>query len=147
MLESIRNFAKAGGVIYAECGGLIYLSKSIQLLNQEKHDLLGLFPFSIEMQTQLMALGYVTAVQLNDTFLGPKGMEMRGHQFRYSKIKEETLLDHEITYQYRLSGRKGEMNEGYSLRDSNYRILASYAHTHWSYSADVPKTFIEQVRK
>ena len=34
MRAAVKAFAEAGGVVYAECGGLLYLSQSIQPLNQ-----------------------------------------------------------------------------------------------------------------
>ena len=34
LLMAVKAFAEAGGVVYAECGGLIYLSQSIQPLEE-----------------------------------------------------------------------------------------------------------------
>ena len=34
LLVAVKAFAEAGGVVYAECGGLIYLSQSIQPLQE-----------------------------------------------------------------------------------------------------------------
>ena len=34
LLTAVKAFAEAGGVVYAECGGLIYLSQSIQPLEE-----------------------------------------------------------------------------------------------------------------
>ena len=34
LIASLRAFAEAGGVVYAECGGLIYLSQSIQPMQE-----------------------------------------------------------------------------------------------------------------
>lgn len=35
LLTAVKAFAEAGGVVYAECGGLIYLSQSIQPLQEQ----------------------------------------------------------------------------------------------------------------
>lgn len=50
LIASLKAFAEAGGVVYAECGGLIYLSQSIQPLQE--------LPISMGMP----ALGYVLSV-------------------------------------------------------------------------------------
>ena len=34
MRAAVKAFADAGGVVYAECGGLLYLSQSLQPLNE-----------------------------------------------------------------------------------------------------------------
>ncbi len=34
LLVAVKAFAEAGGVVYAECGGLIYLSQSIQPIQE-----------------------------------------------------------------------------------------------------------------
>ena len=39
LLTSIRAFADAGGIVYAEGGGLLYLSKSVQNTGEFPHEL------------------------------------------------------------------------------------------------------------
>jgi cobyrinic acid a,c-diamide synthase len=57
MLYAIRAFAAAGGVIYGECGGLMYLSQGLETAG-ERHPMCGVFPFWTRM-VQKMMMGYV----------------------------------------------------------------------------------------
>lgn len=57
MLYAIRAFAAAGGVIYGECGGLMYLSQGLETAG-ERYPMCGVFPFWTRM-VQKMMMGYV----------------------------------------------------------------------------------------
>ncbi|MBF0312926.1 MAG: cobyrinate a,c-diamide synthase [Oligoflexia bacterium] len=132
--------------IYAECGGLIYLSSKVRLLEGSEYNFLGLLPFTIEMQAKLQALGYVEAtLATSDTFLGAKGTKLRGHQFRYSHIISGEN-DPTITHAYLLKTRKGTTSEGYLRTDQGIKLFASYLHAHWSYSPSVANSFIRAVK-
>jgi cobyrinic acid a,c-diamide synthase len=50
--EAIRDFASAGGPIYAECGGLMFLAQTLEL-NGDIHPLCGVLPFSTTMAAPL----------------------------------------------------------------------------------------------
>jgi cobyrinic acid a,c-diamide synthase len=125
--KEIREFAGAGGPIYAECGGLMYLSSAIRVLNGKRYPMVGLIPGETAMRDRLQALGYVEVETTEPSILGPAGLRFRGHQFRYSELQEvpESL---QRVYQIRRR-RNGEMlAEGYG--DTN--VLASYVHAHWA---------------
>jgi cobyrinic acid a,c-diamide synthase len=59
MRDAVKKFAGAGGPIYAECGGLMYLSRGIRTLDAVLHPMVGLLPAETVMKDRLAALGYV----------------------------------------------------------------------------------------
>ncbi|WP_437307360.1 cobyrinate a,c-diamide synthase [Sorangium sp. So ce388] len=83
----IRAFAERGGPIYAECGGLMYLTEAIRTLDGRAHPMVGLVPAEAVMCEKLQALGYVEVETQARTILGGAGLRFRGHQFRYSELR------------------------------------------------------------
>ena len=59
MLDAVRGFAQSGGPIYAECGGLMYLSDCIRTLDGRAWPMVGLVAGEAVMSERLQALGYV----------------------------------------------------------------------------------------
>ncbi len=86
MIDAVRGFAQSGGPIYAECGGLMYLSDGIRTLEGRTWPMVGLVTGEAVMSERLQALGYVEVETRGESILGPAGMRMRGHQFRYSTL-------------------------------------------------------------
>ena len=127
MLEAIRAFAAGGGPIYAECGGLMYLSEGIVTLDSRSYPMLGLIPGKAVMSDRLQALGYVEVETRARSILGPAGLRFRGHQFRYSNLEPPPSdIENVYTIRSRLSGAAAA--EGYRVN----HVLASYVHAHWA---------------
>ena len=131
MIDAVRGFARSGGPIYAECGGLMYLSDAIRTLEGRTWPMVGLVTGEAVMSERLQALGYVEVETRCDSILGPARMRMRGHQFRYSTL---TPTPERMERVYEVRPRWGEpFVEGYCSGS----VLASYVHVHW---ASNPKT-------
>jgi|SRR5215469_5850201 len=129
MLDAVRDFARRGGPIYAECGGLMYLAEGIRTRDGVMHEMAGLVPGVAVMCERMQALGYVEVETRAESILGPAGLKFRGHQFRYSTL--ETSADaRAIDLIYRVAPRWGgaPFSEGY--RTGN--VVASYVHAHWA---------------
>ena len=80
--EALRQALKAGAAgglpIYAECGGLMYLSREIRYLEDRVHPMAGVFPFTVRMLPRLKALGYREVTLAADSLLGPAGTTAGG---------------------------------------------------------------------
>ncbi len=140
MLDSIREFARCGGPIYAECGGLMYLSRAIRTLDGRAWPMAGLIPAEAVMSDRLAALGYAEVTTRAASILGPAGLSFRGHQFRYSTL---TALDETIERVYQVKPRWGApFDEGF--RASN--LLASYVHAHWASNPRAAEGFVDSCR-
>jgi cobyrinic acid a,c-diamide synthase len=139
MRDSLRRFAADGGTIFAECGGLMYLCRSLQTLDGDEYPMLDLLPAKVVMQEKLQALGYTEVEQDAPTILGPAGLRFRAHQFRYSFLQEVE----KIPTVWRLRGkRQGTVvQEGYA----EGRILASYAHGHWASNPSIAENFVKSL--
>src|SRR5260370_16152283 len=122
---SLQTFAGRGGLVYAECGGLMYLSRAIRTLDGRTHEMVGLVPGVAAMERKLQALGYVEVETTARTPLGEAGLRFRGHQFRYSTLEGAQAED----LAYRVRRRRGGSTapEGYGRGN----VLASYVHAHW----------------
>ncbi len=70
MRTAIRQFAEQGGTIYAECGGMMYLTQAIRDFAGASHEMVGLFPAEAVMQRSGLVLGYRTMECSQDCILG-----------------------------------------------------------------------------
>jgi cobyrinic acid a,c-diamide synthase len=127
MLRSVRDYARSGGPLYAECGGLIYLGRSVRG-GENRYGLCAVFDMDFRMRESRKRLGYVEIELMEDTLIGPRSSRARGHEFHYSEIENE-----EAAEAYR--GAYSVLNGGgSSLRIEGYRVnraLASYVHLHF----------------
>ncbi|WP_437897390.1 cobyrinate a,c-diamide synthase [Sorangium sp. So ce124] len=157
--DEIRAFAGRGGPIYAECGGLMYLTEAIRTLDGRAHAMVGLVPAEAVMCEKLQALGYVEVETQARTILGGAGLRFRGHQFRYSELRPSqpaTTAPAEppptqapappehaplpIEHAYSVRRRRGGQvtREGYQAGS----VLASYVHAHWASNPIVPEGLV-----
>jgi cobyrinic acid a,c-diamide synthase len=137
MRRALRDFARQGRPMYAECGGLMYLCDSIVTHAGDRHEMLGLVPGSAIMTNGLQALGYVDVETEVDSLLGPRGTRFRGHQFRHSRFETSRA-----PHLYRMTvARSGETShEGYG----NANLVASYVHAHWASNPGIATAFVER---
>ncbi|UCH84629.1 MAG: hydrogenobyrinic acid a,c-diamide synthase (glutamine-hydrolyzing) [Candidatus Latescibacterota bacterium] len=83
MMASVKKAAADGLPIYAECGGLIYLARSLHW-NENVYPMVGVFPVDLEMHRRPAGHGYsITRVDTQNPFY-PVGTSIRGHEFHYS---------------------------------------------------------------
>jgi len=139
MLDKIRAFIRSG-YVYAECGGLLYLSQRLSTSDGRVYPLAGIMPLAIEMTGKLVDFGYVTVVLTQDCLLGPKGTSIRGHSFHYSRICSSSQVATSYQVEFSLSGRQQE--EGYTCDN----VLASYVHLHFRANPAVAAHFAAVLR-
>lgn len=86
LMGSVKSVAEKGMPIYAECGGLIYLSRSLKW-NDKIFPMAGLFDIDLEMSRKPMGHGYIEAeVDKKNPFF-EIGTLIKGHEFHYSGPK------------------------------------------------------------
>lgn len=144
LFHAIRKYASLGMPIYAECGGLMTLSRFIETTDGKRYPMAGIFPFGTRMLTRRKALGYMEVVLQSSCLLGEPGLTIRGHEFHYSKIVETRQEPHlEFAYVLRKREMEAIRPEGYKMGS----VLASYVHLHWGSAPGVPGAFVKQCRK
>lgn len=125
LLTDVRERVERGLAVWAECGGLLWLSRSL-----DGHALCGALAAEGRMSDRL-TLGYRTARVGSDTPVAPAGTELRGHEFHYSVLEPPgDALE--------MSGRNGATRSGYA----SPRLLASYLHLHLAADASLAERFV-----
>lgn len=157
--RAVREAIEAGMPVYAECGGLIYLTQGVvsdvgaqhgvrgQALTFDKPvkcqgltPLVGIFPVTIRMLPKRKALGYREVELSADSIFGPAGRVARGHEFHYSEIGE---MPSNVERLYRVSRQGQELGmEGYRYRN----CLATYVHLHFGSNPAIALSFVEHCR-
>lgn len=125
MSAAICTFADLGKPVYAECGGMIYLGRTLTTLDGRSYAMAGLLPMEFEMTPRLVHFGYVHVEFIEECLLGHKGTQMRGHSFHCSRVEVNSSMPTAYRLTYTLSGR--EEIEGYQYKN----VLASYVHLHF----------------
>lgn len=136
MLQEIRTFGETGGVIYAECGGLMYLARRLIDFEGTRHRLVGLIPLETAMDRAHLAIRYVSVTTTRASALGPSGTRARGQEFHQSRIVRMSAN----TRGYRVSDSTGKtFREGFWHK----RVLASYIHVYFGSNPGIPRRFVD----
>ena len=137
MIAAVRAFAAGGGPVYAECGGLMYLTRAIRTLEGERFPMAGLIAADAVMHDRLQALGYAEVETVAPSILGAAGLRFRGHQFRYSTLAPDPAGIERV---FAVRPRWGnEFAEGYCAGN----LLATYVHAHWASNPSVAAGLVE----
>ncbi len=137
MLRSISKLAEGGMPVYGECGGLMYLTRSIQDLDGVEHKTVGLIDAETCMVKRL-TLSYTLAVSTRPNILTGKGETVRGHEFHYSVMKG-IPRDAEFAYDLKRGIGVGDRRDGWTY----YNTLASYMHTSFASDDRMAERFVE----
>lgn len=127
MTRLVKKYAEDGMPIYAECGGLMYLTKSIRY-KSGKFAMVGLFDAVTVMEKNLK-LNYTSAKIGVGSPFSLQSKTVRGHEFHYSELD---LLPKDSKFAY-------DMSIGIGIKDKKdgltvYNTLASYMHIHFANS-------------
>lgn len=140
--HDIKAAADAGIPIYAECGGLMYLTGGITDLEGVFYPMAGVFPAKTRMLDRRKALGYREVTVSGRATLFPDGKSARGHEFHYSEI-EQMPAGVKTAYSVRKAGDGNDTREGYVYKN----VLASYVHLHFLSNRGFARSFAEIVKK
>jgi cobyrinic acid a,c-diamide synthase len=113
LLAELRRRAADGLPIWAECGGLLWLCRTLDGV-----PMAGVVPADARMTDRLI-LGYRTARTAASSPVAPAGAVLRGHEFHYSLVEPPGSA-------LRLEARWGTRPDGFASRS----LLASYLHVH-----------------
>ncbi len=122
--RAIRAAIGGGLPTYAECGGLMYLSRCIQWQGR-RCEMVGVIPGDTVMHAKPQGRGYVTLRATRDNpWAHPEpGNEVRAHEFHYSSLEN---LSPGLTYAYEVVRGHGidGVHDGIVYRN----LLANYTH-------------------
>ncbi|MEJ2091125.1 MAG: AAA family ATPase [Syntrophobacterales bacterium] len=140
---SLRLAAEDGLPIYAECGGLMYLGRTIQTLEGRSYPMVGLLPHDFLMGQSPQGHGYtVLEVEGTNPYF-PSGTCLKGHEFHYSRMQPEP--GPEATLVFRVTRGAGICGhrDGFVYKN----VLATYTHLHALGAPDWAPALIRQARE
>ncbi len=125
-IQSLRDRIMGGMPVYAECGGLIYLSDSI-IAGGERFPMAGIFPFVFELSKRPEAHGYTEFMVETDNPFYRNGTCVRGHEFRYSRlVNPEVVRDVRTVFSMKRGTGIACGRDGALFKNT----LATFSHTH-----------------
>lgn len=121
----IKERIENGMPTYAECGGLMYLSRSIDYQGHT-YKMVGVIPGDVKMHSKPIGRGYVH-LQEQDSHPWPRpdaaASQIKAHEFHYSSLEnlpEDTRYAYQVERGYGIDGNR----DGLIL----HNLLASYTH-------------------
>lgn len=122
MRDAIRGFALNDGKIIAECGGMIYLGDEL-----DGRRMCGVLPLTTSMENARLHLGY--------RIIETGGLELRGHEFHYSEVTDDSRAKKLVARQINSRGKEVDTP---IYRYKN--VIAGYTHLYWP-EKDILKLF------
>jgi cobyrinic acid a,c-diamide synthase len=122
MRAAVREAIESGMPAYAECGGLMYLARSIEW-NGRRAGMAGVLPADIVMHARPVGRGYVHLRETGHGLWPAQPGLIRAHEFHYSSVENLAPgleFAYEVERGYGIDGR----HDGIVYRN----LLASYSH-------------------
>ncbi len=122
---ALKELAQKGVPIYAECGGFIFLGKSIEI-GQKVYPMADILPVLFGLSKRPVGHGYTSVKVVSENPFYKKGEIIRGHEFRYSTILDIDFQPHEMAF--KMERGKGIIDKLDGFCKNN--IFATYTHIH-----------------
>ena len=132
----IRDEIEKGTPVYAECGGLMYLTRSISW-NGVKKKMVGALPCDVEMTKKPVGLGYVTLEPTGEAGWLRPGGSINCHEFHHSRLVN-LPDDTSFAWEVRRGVGMGSHRDGIVYKN----VLASYAHLHYCGAISWARDFV-----
>ncbi len=138
---AVKKAAESGLPIYAECGGLIFLSKTLTW-DDKSYNMSGVLPITVKMDKKPQGHGYIEASVDRENPFHPVGTKLRGHEFHYTKIidgadKLETVFD--------VTRGTGSFDKRDGILYKN--VFACYTHIHTASTPHWAENFVKAAEK
>ena len=149
--QQIKEQIESGLPVYAECGGLMYLSKSVTW-NGKKSQMVGAINSDIVMNEKPQGRGYVSLLRTDDALwpqkqLNSANLVISAHEFHYSGYEnpDEISSSSDITFAYEMKRGSGITGKHDGLIYKN--LLANYAHLRDTSQYHWVSDFVEFIRQ
>ncbi len=136
--DELRLAAEKNIPVFGECGGLMWLSRSIELADGSAYKMAGLMDGECQMQKRFAALNYCRGTTTDVCIFGG-GINISGHEFHYSTFK----ADRDARFAFRLTRGKGIENGN----DSMVCGSAQAGYTHLYFGKEVAESFVGMIQK
>ncbi len=123
--DSLYTAIQDGLPVYAECGGLMYLGKSL-VLEGNTYPMVGALPISFGLEKRPQAHGYTIIEVERSTPFFPQKSVLNGHEFHYSKVLE--IEEDGAYFAFNVKRGKGIVDNKDGICYKN--VLAAYTHLH-----------------
>ena len=143
MRKKIKQLSEDNIPIYAECGGLMYLTKSINS-GKKVSKMVGIFDAETKMTTK-MKLNYTKGNIITKNIISDRKHYFQGHEFHYSKL-ESVSSDSKFAFELKIGD--GIKNHLDGMIQNN--TLASYGHLYFNssnYAKNLVKNCINYSRR
>ena len=123
-LGSLREAAEQGVAIYAECGGLMLLSRDLSVQGR-RYPMAGVLDVSVEQTVRPQGHGYAVGTVDTPNPFFPAGTELKGHEFHYSHVVAGSDADRTVVALAKGAGVRARRD---AIVKGN--VWASYVHLH-----------------
>ncbi len=134
MMKSIRAYIEQGGYVYAECGGFMYLTESIDDVL-----MVGVFKGKTHFTPRLQRFGYIDITLKEDCLIGQRGDRLTGQEFHTSVTNIKEMAIYHIT---KTRGTK-TWECGYQYK----HVLAGYPHLNFLGNVKAFQTLLTNVER
>jgi cobyrinic acid a,c-diamide synthase len=131
--DAVRQLVRDGGVIAAECAGLLYLAESL-----DGAPMCGVLPAKAAM-TERLTLGYRESVAPTDSVLCGTGTRVAGHEFHRTQITPAS--GQRAAWLWRADAGSATQPHGDGFVAG--RVHASYLHLHWAGTPPIARRIVE----
>jgi len=122
---SILRAAEAGLPIYAECGGLMYLGRTL-LVQDQAYPMTGVFPVSFGLEERPQGHGYTIVRADRPNPFYPTGQELVGHEFHYSRPVDYDSKEVNLVFAVKRGAGFDRGRDGLVVNN----VLGTYTHLH-----------------
>lgn len=140
MRKSILQAINNGMPVYAECAGLMYLTKTVADFDGNSYKMVGALDGNTKMTSKTLVT-YSEAKAIEPNILSSQGEKIRGHEFHNSVITE---IPAEAKFAYQMMMGEGikEKKDGWILNNT----LASYMHIQFAQDDSIAQSFFDKCR-